>query len=561
MSQARTIGLVRPDGRPLTDQDVRRARMAGLARAYEAAERRGTFMDRWRPGLRSADADWLYDRNDVVARARDIARNEGVGAAAGKRVVNAAVGFRWDFNCVPNWRALGISYEAAREFGAQVDALWEQYAYGIHFLADAERQLTFGQLLRLSAAHIFNDGEAFGLVEYASDEATTFRTRLRIVDPDRVSNPDGKPDSPTLRGGIQYSPTGVAEGAWIREGHPADVGGVASMTWRFWPRYATNLGRPCLLHAFDKLRAGQSRGITSFASALKLFRAFSKYTEKTIEAAALNALFLGFIKSNAGPSAVKEGFEADEVAAFAEARDEFYRDNPVEVDGVQFPVLGLDDEVQMQTTARDTSGFDGFARAIIRLIAAALGVTYEELSMDFSTTNYSSARAALLIAWRETLALRGLMEAQIAWPFFAAWLEEAFDIGLVQPPAGAPAFHDAIDAYVDGRWRGPGRGHIDPTKEVVAAAARIEAGISTLADECAEYDGSDWEAKLEQQAREAAKSRELGLQKRDVGVRLPADTAEEDRQRDERPGGSALARARRVADTAQHEAFLDARPA
>ena len=536
-------------------------------RPYEAARRDGVHAN-WRAVPRSADADWLEDRDEVVAKARDIGRNEGVGASASMRVVNSAVGFRWDFTSKPNWRALGITYEAARELGQAIDAEWEQYAYGIHFCADAERSLTFGQLLRLSAAHIFNDGEMLGLIEWAAEELTKYKTRLRVVDPDRLSNPNGKSDTPTLRGGVEKNWNGVPVRYWIREGHPEDVGmgaGRASMNWNSWERYSTNLGRPQVLHAFDKLRAGQTRGVTRFASVLKLFRSFSRFTEKTLEAAALNALFLGFVKSNAGPSAMKEGFDVDEMAGFAAEREDFYNEHPVVVDGVQFPVLGPDDDITMQTTARDTSGFDGFTRSILRLIAAALGVTYEELSMDFSTTNYSSARAALMIAWKETLALRGLMEQQIAWPFFAAWLEEAIDIGSIVLPAGAPDFYDAIDAYAEGRWRGPGRGHIDPTKEITAAAARIEAGVSTLEDECAEYDGSDWVEKLEQQAREQAKRIDLGLDSADVGP--GQEDPEADRQRDARPGAtrrpsrrSALSRAAATADSPEHAAFLDARP-
>lgn len=547
-------GLVDASGRPLRSASA----PARAERAQEGARRDSAFTRNWRPGLRSADADWLYDRDDVIARSRDVGRNEGVGASASMRVVNAAVGFRWDFTSKPNWRLLGITFEQARELGGQIEAAWEAYAYGIHFTADAERTLTFGQLLRLSAAHIFNDGEMVGLVEWAEDEPTRFRTRLRVVDPDRLSNPNGKPDSPTLRGGVEKNAAGAPIRYWIREGHPSDLGGVANMIWTPWERYATNLGRPQVLHAFDKLRAGQTRGVTRFASVLKLFRSFSRFTDKTIEAAALNALFLGFVKSNAGPSAVREGFEAEDLSAFAAERMEHYEENPVEINGVGFPVLGPDDEVQMQTTARDTSGFDGFARSILRLIAAALGVTYEELSMDFSTTNYSSARAALLIAWKETLALRGLIEQQIAWPFFAAWLEEAFDNGTLTVPQGAPDFHDAIDAYVEGRWRGPGRGHIDPTKEITAAAARIEAGISTLEDECAEYDGSDWNEKLEQQARERARKAELGIPEAEALAPAP-DSPESDRQSDARPG-SALRRAAATAESAAHAAFLDARP-
>jgi len=542
----------------------------GGDRPHEAARRSGTFLANWRPTLQSPDAAWLPDRNEVVARQRDIGRNEGVGAAASMRIVNSAVGFRWDFTSQPNWKALGITYEAARELGSQIEALWEQTAYSIHFLTDAERMLTFGQQLRASAAHIVNDGEMVGLVEYASDEPTRFKTRLRIVDPDRLSNPNGRgdgallPSGNTITGGVEKTPNGIPVRYWIREGHPADVGGRPSMNWNGWERYSTNFGRPQVLHAFDKLRAGQTRGVTRFASCLSLFKSFGQYKKSTIEAAAVNALFLGFVKSNAGPSAMKEGFDFDELSAFSEERAGFYEDNPIEVAGVGLPVLGPDDDVTMQTASRDTSGFEGFTRAILRLIAATLGVTYEEMTMDFSTTNYSSARAALLIAWKETLSLRGLIEQQVAWPYFAAWLEEAFDIGALTVPAGAPDFYDAIDAYVEGRWRGPGRGHIDPTKEIVAAAARMEAGITTLADECADYDGSDWEEKMEQRAREAAKGSDLRLPTDSSQPSDSADDPEAERQRDDRPapaGRSALTQAARTAASAQHAADLDARPA
>ncbi|MBX3480094.1 MAG: phage portal protein [Caulobacter sp.] len=539
------MSLTYADGRPITADDVRRARAQAstpvneLNRPHQAASRHGTFMSQWRPSLRSADADWLNDRDMSVARARDTSRNDPIGGAALHRRINSTVGFHWRLSSKPNARALGISFEAALELGRQIESKWKYYASGVHFQADATRKLTFGQLLRMSAAHIFQDGEAVGLVEWAGDEPTLYKTRLRVVDPDRLSNPNGKPDSDRLRGGVETNAHDVPIGYWIREGHPSDLGGRANMVWHRWDRFATPAGRPQVLHAFDQLRAGQTRGVTRLVQALKAFRAFGKYTDHTLEAAALNALFLGFVKSNAGPSAVKEGFESDDVAAFAAEREDFYAENPVMVDGVQMQVLGLDDEVQMQTTARDTSGFEGFSRSILRLISASLGVTYEELSMDFSQTNYSSARAAMLIAWNETLGFRELLRIQIAQPFFVAWLEEAFDIGELVPPPGAPDFHEAPDAYADGRWIGPARGYIDPTKEIDAAAARIEANISTLEDECADQ-GGDWEERLEQTAREMRKKEELGLPLTTAthgpaGGAPLAQTAEQDRQRDARP--------------------------
>jgi capsid protein len=124
-------------------------------------------------------------------------------------------------------------------------------------------------------------------------------------------------------------------------------------------------GRAQVLHAYDKLRSGQSRGVTKLVAVLKSFRALSRFTEATIEAATINALFAGFVKSNAGVDAIKESFEPEDFAQYAGERADHYKDHPVEFDGVQMPVLEPDDEVEMLTSSRETSGYDAFVRAIL----------------------------------------------------------------------------------------------------------------------------------------------------------------------------------------------------
>lgn len=516
------IGLQRPDGRPITSGDVLRAKAEAdgffeegghrIRFANEGAEQRGTFMRRWRPGLRSADADWLPERNIVQARQRDLGRNSGIAVSARNRRINSAVGFRWRLVPKINPRALGISPEAARDLRRQIKAKFHPYAYGPTFQADAERCKTFGQLLRMGAAQIFDEGEALGVVEYAAEEPTRFKTRLRMIDPDRLSQPFGEPDTIDFRGGIEKR-NGIPFRYHIREAHPYDLSAMASakaFTWQAWDRYSTPLGRPQVLHAFDALRPGQTRGVTRFASTLKDFRALSRFSSFTLERQALNALHLGFIKSQAGPESVGPDFDTDELIKFEEAADDWYRDHPLEVDGVEIKRLRFGDEFQLATATPDVSQFDAFFRAHLRLIAAALGVTYEELSMDFSQTNYSSARAAFVVAWKEVMAMRGLIKAQIADPFYLAWLEEAVDIGEVELPDGAPDFYEAMDAYCECLWIGPAQGYVDPVKEILAAAARIEAGVSTLERECAEQD-EDWEETVDQTADEVAYRASKGL--------------------------------------------------
>lgn len=564
-------GVLDASGRSVSKFEVARVRASammdaaagGSALAYEGASGEGTFLGAWQAALRSADRDWLPHRNGVTARVGDTIRNNVLGQSAVARRKNAAVGRGWKVKFRPNWRALGITREAARELGAVMTTEFHLYANSHAFMSDAERRMTFGQQLRLCAGHIAGrDGEAVGLTQWADDEDTRYKTRLKIVDPDRLSNPNGKPNTDNLKGGVETNLRDVPIRYWFREKHPADFGYRDAFAWKAFDRW-TEWGRPQVLHAFEVERAGQTRGVSRFVAALKSFRAFDRYTNATIEAATLNALIIGYMKSNGGPAAAGENFEAKDIKDFEAWRQAHYRDEPVNLaGGAKMPVIPYGDEIKLETASRDVGSFDAFARAIIRLIAAGLGVTYEELSMDYSQTNYSSARAALLHAWAETQALMGLLEDQIVRPFCVAWLEEAFDRGYVVAPEGAPDFYDAVDAYAQIHCIGPGRGFIDPTKEIDAAAARVELGISTLERE-AEEQGEDYEDIQEQRALENAQADALGLPRPHAGLGHnggpPLDEAEAARQRDARPG--ALSRVRATARSPAHNDLLDQRVA
>jgi lambda family phage portal protein len=475
------------------------------------------------------------------------------------------------------------------------------YAYGHSFMIDAERQNTFGGQMRMAVNHLSVDGEGVALSEWAADEPTRYKTRLRIVHPDRLSNPSGRINDRWLRGGVQHNDAGVPVAYWLREQHPVDYFTSGSYIWQDWARF-TAWGRPQVFHWFDRQYATQTRGVSRFVASLKCFRAFNRFTDATIQKATQLALFSFFVSSSAGPEAVSESLQPTDLKDFNDSRFQHYDKHPVEFEaGARIPVLPYGDEIKNAAIAGDAAGFESFLRAIIRLIAASLGVTYEELTMDYSQTNYSSARAAMIHALAEVEVTQAILRDQLVKPFFVAWLEEAFDRGYIQVPKGAPDFYDAVDAYAEARWIGPKRGYIDPTKEILAAAARIEAGISTLEDECAEQ-GKYWEEVQDQglweELREKTRRQEMGLdpapdslaiaaQDTKNPFRTPADPVPDGAQQDGSEGAqppqedqrpvppatrASLARPAPVvlrrpaltaiagfADTVAHETFLNAR--
>lgn len=67
------------DGTPMKRAPI--AASAGMP-AYQAADPFSQELAGWHPGLGSADSDLIANRDEIVARARDLARNNGWASSA-----------------------------------------------------------------------------------------------------------------------------------------------------------------------------------------------------------------------------------------------------------------------------------------------------------------------------------------------------------------------------------------------------------------------------------------------------------------------------------------------
>jgi lambda family phage portal protein len=147
---------------------------------------------------------------------------------------------------------------------------------------------------------------------------------------------------------------------------------------------------------------------------------------------------------------------------------------------------------------------------VLRSIAAAFGVSYEQLSRDWSQINYSSARTLLNEVWRGFMADRHLFTQAFCAPIYSAWLEEAILRGAITVPGGAGNFYRNRAAFTACDWIGPGRGTIDPKKEQEAADLAIGGNRSNLAIEASEQ-GFDYREVMIQRSRERKLAEKLGL--------------------------------------------------
>jgi lambda family phage portal protein len=483
--------------------------------AYRGATLQTQETYAWRPPFTSGESSTLYDRFLANVRARDLVRNDPHAAAIVMRLVDMLVGAGLRLTPSPNARALGLDptnlkdRATIRTLAQQIKTEWDLILKDPARNSDAQRRLSLNGQFRMAARTFATLDEATGYLSFKDRAGARYKTCLRLVDPDRLSNPMGQPDTIRLRGGIEFDADGEPLAYHVRNGHPADWFRFAQiLEWTRIER-TTSWGRPVFIHAFEPEREDQSRAITPFSSLMTRLRMITKFAETELASATVNALFAAFVYSNMPVTDATQAF-TPAGTTFAEKRQKFYEKNPARLNGVRVPVMEIGDEIKMNNAPRQTASFESFYTAFLRSVASARGLTYEQVSMDWSKTNYSSARAALNEMWRTIQRLFSVFVDQLVTPVYYAFVEEAFDRGYITAPAGAPDFWDLPAAYLDARWIGPGRGYVDPVKEAEGATARMGALMSTLERECAEQ-GFDWEDVLDQAALEAEEIKSRGL--------------------------------------------------
>lgn len=465
-------------------------------------------MRMWRPSIASADADSVYDRDALVARSRDLVRNDGAAAAAVQHASDMIVGHRWVLAAKPDWRALGITREQGRALGRAMEHEFHAWGKDPRRFCDRRRRQDFAGMLTLMARQwAGEDGEGVAIMGFRDEEkrilsGARYSTCMEVIDPDRLSNPMGQMDTDTLRAGIELDEDGAPLAYHFRKGHPADIGyNPRAYEWERVP-YEGAHGRPIVLHIMDHDRAGQTRGVTRFAPILVAFKQLAQLTDAELSNAVVNSLFAAFIQTGHDPKSIAESF-ATEVSNgnWNDLRAAFYEIAPLFMAGVRMPVLAPGDEVKLNTSPRPTQSYVDFRATFLSSFASQSGISYEQLSRDFSRTTYSGHRAALNEVWRTVRAKRSTLGQNVASPVFFAVMEEAFDRGYIVEPDGAPPFEEAPQAYCDALWIGPALGSVDPVKDRQAAQIGMEIGVTTLEQVCAE-EGVDYEDVLDQLAYE-----------------------------------------------------------
>lgn len=496
--------------------------------AFDAAKRHERALAMWQPGSNSADYDIIPVKGQLDSRSRDALRNDAYVQGGADIHKDNIVGSLYALNSKPAIKTLGKNFDEAweTEFQEEVEERFTLWAESPENWVDAARINSFTEMVRLAVGVHVAAGEALASVEWLRDFGRPFNTAIQFIDTDRLSNPPDRVSDPRTVGGITKNLYGAPQVYHIRMAHPADYRNLDNFRWRS-VQARKPWGRPQMIHIFEQQRPDQSRGVAAMVSALKEIRITKNFRDVVLQNAVVNATFAASIESDL-PSA--EAFATlggqDNPAESYGALAEGYMSKIAEysggaknltLDGVRIPHLFPGTKLKLQPAGKGGPLGESFEQSLLRYIAASLGVSYEQLSKDYSSTNYSSARAAMAETWKHMGAVKRLVADRFATTVYRLWLEEALNKRVIQAvPAEARRdgwlYQDPqrLDAVSRCDWIGASRGQIDELKETQAAVLRLRHGLSSLEIEAGRL-GQDWRSLTRQQAREQAARIDAGL--------------------------------------------------
>ncbi|PMQ04170.1 hypothetical protein DyAD56_15895 [Dyella sp. AD56] len=509
-------------GNPLLPNRARMLAPGGNA-PYDAADISGQHVAAWRPYLYSPDGELNMYRDRIVARVRDLVRNDGWASGAVTRILDNAIGGHFRPLFRPDYRALAAytgnkAFDAswAHEFGRVAEANYRSWAFDSNKYCDAQRSLTIPQIMRLAFRHKLIDGDALAQMVWLPDRIGLGRARyatgIQLIDPDRLSNPQQRFDQESSRGGVEVDRYGAATGYWIRRAHQGDWWAAAdSVRWDLIPR-ETDWGRPIIVHDFDHDRASQHRGGAGiFTPILQRMKMLAKMDSVELDAAVINSMFGAYLESPFDPQLLEQAVgDSTDFSKYQDERSAYHNDRRTMLGEVKVPILFPGEKINTVKAERPNTNFAQFEKTFLRNFAAATGLSAQQMSHDWSDTNYSSARGALLEAFKTLKRRQFDFSHGFAQPVVGCWLEESMDIDDYPMPSGAPSFAECRGMYSRAEWMGPARGWIDPVAEKQGSVLGMDAGLSTLQIECMEQ-GLDWEEVLDQRQREIEKFTELGI--------------------------------------------------
>jgi lambda family phage portal protein len=481
---------------------TQRERLAAQERSYAGAAVNRLTGD-WSAMNTSADSEILTSLRILRARSRQLVRDNEYAKNAVRLIMNNVVG-----------NGIGMQAQvmsAGGKLQAKInDSIEGTYAeWSKKKTCHVAGMLSFSEIERLCMVQLVTSGEAIVRKIRRPFGGGNIPLALEVMEADQLLDnwqTARAPNGNAIRMGVEIDEWHRPVAYWFSPKHPGDY-----QFTTFEPSRFVRVPAEDIIHLYIVERWPQSRGEPWFHAALKTLHNVGGYEDAEIVKARASANIVGFIRSP----------------------------EPLASDGTVNGRKVLDTEPgtwQTLLPGEDVAGFapntpnpavDPFLRYMLRKMAAGIGVSYESMSRDYSQSNYSSSRLALLDDRDLYRMVQGFICRNLREDIHREFLDAAVLVGAVK--VGNDYFSNSAK-YQAVRYKPRGWSWIDPAKEVAAYKMAVRSGFMTVGDVIAQTSpDSDVEDTFKRREEELDMSEEMGLvfdtnpsQVNDKGMEQPA---------------------------------------
>jgi lambda family phage portal protein len=475
--------------------------------------------DDWTPGNLSPNAIHRLDGALLRERARDLVINDplaksGVDAYIANVIecgITPKPGFQdqdrrrawleeWD-----RWGGVKGRYRSA-------DVTEQQTIYELLALWLEEVIVGGGCLLRRRTLRRNNRRRISAAIELIPEE--------RFCD-DRdtfIMSRNSKKSTNNITRGVEVDGNGRAVAYWIKPTHPNDSLVGQSLAGADPVRIPAD---ECE-YAFFRRRIGQTRGHTMFSAAIVWLWKLGYFTDNELVASMIKSCYAVAVKS-----------DGDE--DFATLKDEDTSTTgdiwSNQLEKITPGMIGrLRPGDSIEGVGPNSPGGDStpWLMLIQRSIAVAMNQSYEETVRDYSQGNFSSTRAAANSDQKRYRPMQKFAIAHCLAPTYEHFVQSAVLAGRDTFPSPAEFVANA-DEFLSVTWRTPGWVSVNPGEDAKADEINLRIGTTTR-DAINARRGQDWEATMEQLARENEQAEAGGV---DVSPQRPGAIAESGSEEDQ----------------------------
>lgn len=456
-----------------------------------AAARSSRLTAGWAPSNSSADSELVSSITTLRSRSRSLIRDASYAKRARTLVVNNVVGTGIGLQAqVKNSRGKPV-----KKVNEDLERAWKRWcrADSCH----TGGRLHFKMLERQVMSQVFEAGDCFIRLHPARFGDSRVPFAVEIIEAERLAEEFSAPflrpqPGNELRMGVEIDEYQRPVAYHIRKRHPGEIR-FEGTAWDHIERVPADQ----ILHISVIDRWPQTRGEPWLHTAARRLNDMDGYSEAEIVRARVQA---------ATPGAIETPQKA---SSFGEVQD----DGSVimEVEPGVYKRLNPGEKLVFGSPTAPNSALDPFMRYMLREVAAGIGCSYESLSRDYSQSNYSSSRLALLDdrdLWRflQTWFILDFRER-----LHSVWLRQAV-LARAIPSISIEDYASDPEKFEAVRYKPRGWSWVDPTKEVKAYQEAVKSGFVSVTDVISQTGGgNDLEDVLDQRAQELALMKEKGL--------------------------------------------------